>query len=78
MTLPIPTDLPFAVGPLFGGSLRLLWPQRAPLLRAMALPLALILLLSLTHDSAPLETGARGSELGRARRRGRWGSSFSS
>jgi hypothetical protein len=58
VTLPIPTDVPFAVGPLLGGSLRLLWPWRAPLLRAMALPLALIVLLSLTQDGAPLESEA--------------------
>jgi hypothetical protein len=55
VSLPIPTDVPFAVGALLNSSLRLLWPQRAPLLRAIALPLAMILLLSLTHDSAPLE-----------------------
>lgn len=55
VTLPIPTDAPYNVSALLGGSLRVLWLQRTALLRAMALPLAAILLMSLTQPGAPLE-----------------------
>lgn len=55
MTLPIPTDTPYTLSALLGVSLRVLWRERTALLRAMALPLALILLLSLTQQGAPLD-----------------------
>jgi hypothetical protein len=55
MTLPLPSDGTYGVGLLLGGSLTVLWRQRVALLRAAALPLALMLLQALFQDRAPLQ-----------------------
>lgn len=55
MTALLPTDGTYSLGLLLSGSLRLLWPQRVALLRAAALPLALLLLQGLLSDRAPLQ-----------------------
>jgi hypothetical protein len=55
VTALLPTDGTYSLGLLLGGSLRLLWPQRVALLRAAALPLALLLLQALLSDRAPLQ-----------------------
>ncbi|HKY96029.1 MAG TPA: hypothetical protein VJL84_12025 [Kiloniellales bacterium] len=68
MTLPVTSDAPYGLVLLLGGSLKLLWRSRRALLRAMTLPLVLMLLVSLPYDTAPLQVAGQPAAASQAER----------